>query len=547
MPSAVLWAAHRIKLRPGHDVLPVGLPTRAPGAGQRRGPAAAVSLTPVHCSGHGTARVGSIRSVSNPVQIIAVGAAAPAWRLPASEVAAGLGPQGRPGPGRGLPARRGRPHPRRRRRPAARSPPRASRPTSSTACGGAPPARRSRRARATRSSPRPSACRPSPAARCAPAPPTPGIEALLGAADAVAAGSARVALVVASDALIPGAGHGVRGAVAAPAAAAYRARRRRRRRGARSAPASRGRTRTSTATAATASRPRATSTTAASSAKRCSSRRCATSASSSSTLDIDTAGRLPDPDGRLGATVAKQLDAGTPASAAVYAQLGDTGAAAALLGGDRRARRRGTGRHRSASAAAAPPASSSPPTGPCPVRPSVAAILADGRPATYAEVLRGPQRQLVPTGETVPMGVPPESAQLVRGADEILGLLGARCVDCGTINTPPSIHPHCISCGSSKFVLEPDRPSRRRAHVRDQPHDAARRSRRRSPLAVIDLDDGARVMLQVVGDGYDLDDRLRGRPRAPPLRRTSAACPSTATRRACAPMPHRRRDQETSA
>ena len=55
----------------------------------------------------------------------------------------------------------------------------------------------------------------------------------------------------------------------------------------------------------------------------------------------------------------------------------------------------------------------------------------------YAEVLRA-RGQLVPSGETVQMGVPPESAQFVRGADEMLGLLGARCVDCGTINTPPT-------------------------------------------------------------------------------------------------------------
>ena len=39
-----------------------------------------------------------------------------------------------------------------------------------------------------------------------------GMEALLGAADAIGAGSARVALVVASDALVPGHGHAVRGA-----------------------------------------------------------------------------------------------------------------------------------------------------------------------------------------------------------------------------------------------------------------------------------------------------------------------------------------------
>ena len=102
------------------------------------------------------------------------------------------------------------------------------------------------------------------------------------------------------------------------------------------------------------------------------------------------------------------------------------------------------------------------------------------------------------------MGVPPESAQLVRGAEEILGLLGARCVDCGTINTPPSIHPHCISCGSVKFVLTPI--ARHGVvhtfvvnHTMPPPFEAP------LPLAVIDLDDGARVMLQVVGDGAGLE------------------------------------------
>jgi hydroxymethylglutaryl-CoA synthase len=110
---------------------------------------------------------------------------------------------------------------------------------------------------------------------------------------------------------------------------------------------------------------------------------------------------------------------------------------------------------------------------------------------------------LVPTGETVPMGVPPESAQLVRGADEILGLLGARCVDCGTINTPPSIHPHCISCGSSKFVLE---PIARHGVVHTYVINHTMPAPFQAPLglAVVDLDDGARVMLQVVGDGQDL-------------------------------------------
>ena len=75
-----------------------------------------------------------------------------------------------------------------------------------------------------------------------------------------------------------------------------------------------------------------------------------------------------------------------------------------------------------------------------------------GATVTYTEALRA-RGQLVAAGETIPMGVPPESAMFVRGAEEMLGLLGGRCVDCGTISTPPSIHPHCVACGGPK--LEP--------------------------------------------------------------------------------------------
>ena len=101
------------------------------------------------------------------------------------------------------------------------------------------------------------------------------------------------------------------------------------------------------------------------------------------------------------------------------------------------------------------------------------------------------------------MGVPPESALFVRGADEMLGLLAGRCVDCGTISTPPSIHPTCINCGGPK--LEPVQLARRGTvqtyvinHTMPAPFVAP------LPIAVLDMEDGARLMLQVIGDGSDL-------------------------------------------
>jgi uncharacterized OB-fold protein len=126
-----------------------------------------------------------------------------------------------------------------------------------------------------------------------------------------------------------------------------------------------------------------------------------------------------------------------------------------------------------------------------------------GRDTSYAALLRA-RGQLEPNGETIPMGVPPESAMFTRGADEMLQLLGGRCVDCGTISTPPSIHPHCIACGGPK--LEPVALAREGTvhtyvvnHTMPAPFEAP------LPIAVIDLDDGARVMLQVADDGQNVE------------------------------------------
>jgi hydroxymethylglutaryl-CoA synthase len=210
---------------------------------------------------------------------------------------------------------------------------------------------------------------------------------------------------------------------------------------------------------------------------------------------------LPDPDGRLGTVIAKKVGAAPAASANVYASVGDTGSAAALLGaiaamdGAGTVAVVGTGGGRTSGvlievASAVPGAA------------VVAAALDDGRPATYAELLRA-RGQLVPGGETIPMGVPPESALFARGADEMLGLLGGRCVDCGTISTPPTIHPTCINCGGPK--LEPVALARGGSihtyvinHTMPAPFVAP------LPIAVLDMDDGARLMLQVVGNGADV-------------------------------------------
>ena len=211
---------------------------------------------------------------------------------------------------------------------------------------------------------------------------------------------------------------------------------------------------------------------------------------------------LPDPDGRLGATVAKSLGATNPASSSVYAAVGDTGAAAALLGGAGALDAAGgvaivgTGGGRTTGVVITADA-------PVPGAAAVADALSGGRPTTYAGALRA-RGQLTPAGETIPMGVPPESAMFARGAVEMLQMLGGRCTDCGTINTPPSIHPACIACGGTK--LEPV-PLARRGSVhtfivnRTMPAPFVAPL----PIAVIDLEDGARIMLQVVGDGEGLE------------------------------------------
>lgn len=114
--------------------------------------------------------------------------------------------------------------------------------------------------------------------------------------------------------------------------------------------------------------------------------------------------------------------------------------------------------------------------------------------ATYAEVLRA-RAQLVAMADPVPMGLPPASAGFVRGVAEVLRLEGARCRSCGWTSIPPTVHPACVNCGTAGFDVVPlDRSGTVHTFVVNQtmppPFTAP------LPLAVVDLDDGTRVMLQ---------------------------------------------------
>ena len=211
---------------------------------------------------------------------------------------------------------------------------------------------------------------------------------------------------------------------------------------------------------------------------------------------------LPDPDGRLGKALAKRLGLDSVASGSVRAELGDCGAAAPLVGAAGSLRQPGSvialgyggGRATAVSIDV---------RSPVPGADDVAQITSSGRTADYTEVLRA-REVLKPTGESVEMAVPPGSAMFVRGNSEVLGLVGARCVDCDTVNTPPSIHPVCIACGGDRFELV----SLARTgtvqtfvinHTMPAPFVAP------LPLVVVDLDDGSRIQLQGTGTGADIE------------------------------------------
>jgi hydroxymethylglutaryl-CoA synthase len=334
-----------------------------------------------------------------------------------------------------------------------------------------------------------------------------GIDALLGAADAVAAGSVHTAVVVVSDALRPGPGTAFEARCGAGAAAVVLG-------SGAGAPATVGVHVTRTQPWLDRYRGDGEDDTRDLYDARLFREEVFLPLLAEVTDALRTleprAWSLPDPDGRLGATVAKRAGASAVASTATYAALGDTGAAAALLDA--------IGALDAAGSVALVGCGGGRVTGvllhaeaPVPGAATVAVAIddTDARPVDYAGALRA-RGQLTPNGETVPMGVPPGSAMFVRGAHEMLEMLGARCVDCGTIATPPSIHPHCIACGGPK--LEPVQLAREGTvhtyvvnHTMPAPFEAP------LPLAVLDLDDGARVMLQVVDDGSNVEIGARMR------------------------------------
>jgi hydroxymethylglutaryl-CoA synthase len=326
-----------------------------------------------------------------------------------------------------------------------------------------------------------------------------GMEALAAGTDAVAAGSAQVALVIASDAVRPGPGTGFEARCGAGAAAMVLA--------------VDGPTNATIGTRVTRTRPfldRYRGDGESDNRDLYDARLFREEiflpvvrdvAETLAAFDV-RAWSLPDPDGRLGAVLAREVRATLTPSTAIYAAIGDAGAATALLGGIAALDAAGlvaivgTGGGRTTGVLVNAEA-------PVPGAAATPDALTGGASATYVEALRA-RGQLQPVGETIPMGVPPESAMFVRGADEMLGLLGGRCVDCGTISTPPSIHPHCINCGGPK--LEPvalARTGRVHTFVVNQTMPAPFVAP--LPIVVLDMDDGARLMLQAIGDGRDIE------------------------------------------
>jgi len=339
-----------------------------------------------------------------------------------------------------------------------------------------------------------------------------GMEALLGAWDALAAGHARVALVVTSDALVPGLGTAAETTTGAGAAAVVL--------GAiadsaegpstnGSSPAARLVARTTRAMPAV-DRYRADGGGATGDVYDARLFReevfvpLLTETGRALSQDATSplaAWAIADPDGKLASAVAKRL--GAPlASAPVYGALGDAGAASALLGLVQACAGTGSGATGSGATGLFGAIGYGGGRATAVLVEATRAVpgavgveqLGAGRRVGYPEALRA-RGQLEPMEDPIPMGLPPGGAAFVRGNPEMLGLFGARCRSCATISTPPSIHPTCIGCGGDELeVVALARRGRIQTFVVNQtmppPFQAP------LPLVVIDLDDGARLMVQ---------------------------------------------------
>jgi len=342
-----------------------------------------------------------------------------------------------------------------------------------------------------------------------------GMEALLGAWDALAAGHARLALVVASDALIPGLGTAGESTTGAGAAAFVL--------GTLDATVSGGNG--SGAPARLVSR--ASRVMAAVDRYRgdgdgatgdvydgrlfreevfvplMASAGRALGAGEHPDPPVSAGWAIADPDGKLAPAVAKRLG-GPLVSGPVQTALGDSGSAAALLGAIQGCAGTtppgvlgvigyGGGRSTAVTVDVARPV---------PGAVDAVGSFGDGRPVSYVEAIRA-RGQLEPMSDPIPMGVPPAGAAFVRGNIEMLAFEGARCRACGVISTPPSIHPRCTGCGGGDLeVVRLARTGRVQTFVVNQtmppPFQAP------LPMVVVDLDDGARIMVQ--GSSVDADD-----------------------------------------
>ncbi len=348
-----------------------------------------------------------------------------------------------------------------------------------------------------------------------------GMEALSAAWDSIAAGHARIALVIVSDALVPGLGTASEttcgaGAVAfvigpvegAPAVLRDRA--------TRSVPVL-DRYRADGATASgdpydprlfreVVYLPVMSSVARAISGSRQDGGDAGTAHSETTPV---AAWSFADPDGKLASVLAKRLGAPAPLSVPVQTELGDTGAASALLGlvpslaeaGTVGAVGYGGGR---ATAVAVQV------DHPVPGADGAKDRLAASHPISYVAAARA-RGVIEAMTDPVPMGLPPGGAAFVRGNPEMLGLKGSRCRTCATISTPPSVHPTCTGCGGTDLEIVPlAREGSVQTYVVNQtmppPFVAP------LPLLVLDLDDGARLMVQGTPDdasSIGIGDRVR--------------------------------------